>query len=131
MVIHDKFTNYLIGDFLIRVKNTAMARNKTFTIKSSKQIVAIAEALKKTGFLDGVKNEKGMLTLSLTFKDKKPRLMDIKLVSKPGLRIYEGVDEIEKKKGPSIFLISTPKGIISSLQAIKERVGGEVIAEIY
>lgn len=127
----DKFTNYLIGDFLIRVKNTAMAKNKTLTIKASKQIVAIAEALKKAGFLDGIKNEKGKLTLSLTYKDKKPRLMNVKLVSKPGLRIYLGVDEIEKKKGPSIFLISTPKGVISSLQAIKERVGGEVIAEIY
>ncbi len=131
MITKDKFTNFLTGDFLIRVKNTAMAKNKTLTIKSSKQIVAIAEALKKTGFLDGVKNEKGMLTLSLTFKDKRPRLMDIKLISKPGLRIYQGIDEIEKKKGPSIMLISTPKGIISNLQAIKERVGGEVIAEIW
>jgi len=131
MNMKDKFTNYLIGDFLIRVKNTAMAKNKTLTIKASKQIVAIAEALKKAGFLDGIKNEKGKLTLSLTYKDKKPRLMNVKLVSKPGLRIYLGVDEIEKKKGPSIFLISTPKGVISSLQAIKERVGGEVIAEIY
>jgi small subunit ribosomal protein S8 len=131
MITKDKFTNFLVGDFLIRVKNAAMAKNKTLTIKASKQIVAIAEALKKAGFLDGIKNEKGMLTLSLTFKDKKPRLMNVKLVSKPGLRIYLGVDEIEKKKGPSIFLISTPKGVISSLQAIKERVGGEVIAEIY
>jgi small subunit ribosomal protein S8 len=108
-----------------------MAKNKTLTIKSSKQIVALAEALKKTGFLDGIKNEKGMLTLSLTFKDKKPRLMDVKLISKPGLRIYLGIDEIEKKRSPSILLISTPKGVISSLEAIKERVGGEVIAEIW
>jgi small subunit ribosomal protein S8 len=131
MVTKDKFTNFLIGDFLIRVKNTAMAKNKTLTIKSSKQILAIAEALKKTGFLDGIKNEKGMLTLSLTFKDKKPRLMDVKLISKPGLRIYQGIDEIEKKKSPSIMLISTPKGIISNLEAIKERVGGELIAEIW
>jgi small subunit ribosomal protein S8 len=127
----DKFTNFLIGDFLIRVKNTAMAKNKSFTVKSNKHIVAIAEALKKTHFVDGVKVEKGMLTVSLAFKDKKPQIMDIKLVSKPGLRIYLGVDEIEKKKGPSIFLISTPKGVISSLQAIKDRVGGEVIAEIW
>ena len=93
--------------------------------------MAIAEALKKMGFVDTVKNEKGILTVSLTFKDKKPRIMDIKLVSKPGLRIYMGVDELEKMKGPSIFLISTPKGVVSSLKAIKDRVGGEVIAEIY
>ena len=130
MITKDKFTNYLIGDFLIRVKNAAMAKNKTFSIKANKQIVAIAEALKKTHFLDSVKTEKGILTVSLSYKDKKPQLMNVKLISKPGLRIYLGVDEIEKKKGPSIYLISTPKGVISSLQAVKERVGGEVIAEI-
>ena len=57
--------------------------------------------------------------------------MNIKLISKPGLRIYLGADEIAKKKSPSIYLVSTPKGVISSLQAVKERVGGEVIAEIW
>jgi small subunit ribosomal protein S8 len=131
MVTKDKFTNYLIGDFLIRVKNVAMAGNKSFSIKSNKQIVAIAEALKKAHFLDTVKEEKGVLTVSLSFKDKKPQIMDIKLISKPGLRIYLGVDEIAKKRSPSILLISTPKGVISSLQAVKERVGGEVIAEVW
>jgi len=87
--------------------------------------------LKKAHFLDDAKVEKGVLTVSLAFKDKKPVVMNVKLVSKPGLRIYLGVDEIEKKRSPSILLISTPKGVISSLQAVKERVGGEVIAEIW
>jgi small subunit ribosomal protein S8 len=131
MVTKDKFTNYIIGDFLIRVKNAAMAKNKSFSIKSNKQIIALAEALKKTHFLDSVKVEKDVLTISLAFKDKKPQIMDIKLISKPGLRIYLGADEIAKKRGPSIYLVSTPKGVISSLQAVKERVGGEVIAEIW
>lgn len=123
-------TNYSVGDFLIRIKNAAMAGNKEVVVKSNKGIVAVAEALKKMGFVDGVKAEKEMLVVSLTFKSKKPRLMDVKLISKPGLRVYMGVDELESKKSPSVYLISTPKGVMSSLKAIKERMGGEVIAEI-
>lgn len=123
-------TNYSVGDFLIRIKNVGMAKNKEVTVKSNKKLVAVAEALKKMGFLDTVKDAKGVLVATLTFKNKKPRLMDIKLISKPGLRVYMSVDELDKKKGPSVFLISTPKGVMSSLKAIKERVGGEVIAEI-
>ncbi len=116
---------------MIRVKNVAMAKNKTVSVQSNKRLVNVAEALKKMGFVDSIKNEKGVLTVALTFKNKRPRLMNLKLVSKPGLRIYMSVDELEKKKGPSIFLVSTPNGVTSSLKAIKDRVGGEVIAEIW
>jgi len=130
--------NYSIGDFLIKVKNASMAKNKELTVSSNKQIEAIAQALKKLGFLDEVlpagkqvKKDKNLLKLSLTFKNKRPLLTDLKLVSKPGLRIYMGVSEIEKKKGPSTYLISTPIGIISTREAVKARVGGEVIAEIW
>jgi len=123
--------NYSIGDFLIKVKNASMAKNKELTVTSNKQIEAIALGLKKLGYLDSVTKEKSLIKLVLTFKNKRPLLTDLKLVSKPGLRIYMGVTEIEKKKGPSTYLISTPIGIIASRQAIKERVGGEVIAEIF
>lgn len=124
------FTNYSVGDFLVRVKNAAMARNKEVTYKANKQVIAVAESLKKLGYFDGIKKEKGMLSVSLAFKNKKPVLINLKLISKPGLRIYMGASEIEKKRGPSIYLITTPKGIISSRQAVKVRIGGEVIAEI-
>jgi small subunit ribosomal protein S8 len=123
-------TNYPVGDFLIKIKNASMAGNKEVKIAASGKVLAIAEALKKLGFLDGVKKDKDIITVTLAFKNKKPLLMDVKLMSKPGLRIYMGVDEIEKKKGPSIFLITSPNGIISSRQAVKTRTGGEVIAEI-
>ena len=123
-------TNYPVGDFLIKLKNASMAGNKEVKVAASNKIMAIAEALKKLGFLDSAKREKDIITVALTFKNKKPMLMDVSLMSKPGLRIYMGIDEIEKKKGPSIFLITTPSGIISSRQAIKARTGGEVIAEI-
>jgi len=135
------FSNYSVGDFLIRVKNTAMAGNKSMEYKAEKQIVAIAEALKKYGILDEVKKATGpeglrpggtkKIIVSLAFKSKKPVLMDLRLVSKPGLRVYKGADEIAERRGPSTYLVSTPKGIVTSKFAIKERVGGEVIAEIW
>jgi small subunit ribosomal protein S8 len=123
-------TNYPVGDFLIKIKNASMAGKKEARVAQSAKILAVAEALKKLGYLDGVKKDKDGITVSLAFKNKKPVLMDVKLMSKPGLRIYMGVPEIEKKKGPSIYLISSPSGIISSRQAVKNRCGGEVIAEI-
>lgn len=124
-------TNFPIGDFLIRVKNAAMAKNKELIVPMNKEIVNVAEAMVKAGFLDSAKKEKTDLRIALTFKDKKPRLSDLKLISKPGLRVYMGIDELESKRGPSIYLVSTPKGVLTSLKAIKERTGGEVIAEIW
>jgi small subunit ribosomal protein S8 len=119
-----------MGDFLIKIKNAAMAKNKEVKVIPNNKILALAEALKKMGYLDNVKKEKDSLTLSLTFKNKQPLLQNIKLVSKPGLRVYKSILEIEKKKSPSLYLISSPKGIISSKEAIKLRTGGEIIAEI-
>jgi small subunit ribosomal protein S8 len=124
--------NYSIGDFLIQIKNAAMAKTKEITVSENKIIKASADALKKAGFLDGYTKEKdGKLKVALTFKDKKPLLMNIKLVSKPGLRIYMSIKELEKIKKPSTLLISTPKGMVTSKEAVKNRLGGEVIAEIW
>lgn len=123
--------NYPVGDFLIKVKNTAMAGNKKMTVSGNNQIAAVAESLKKSGFFDEVKKDGKELTIALSFKDKKPLLMDLKLISKPGRRIYSGADEIAAKRGPSQFLISTPKGIMNTRQALKLRTGGEIIAEIW
>ena len=130
-MVNNTFSNYSVGDFLIRIKNTAMAGNKTVEYKAEKQIVAIADALKKLGFLDTVKKDKETLTVTLAFKSKKPVIMNIRLISKPGLRIYIGVDEIDEKKGPSTYLLTSPKGVISSKDAVKLRIGGEIIAEIW
>ena len=78
MVTKNTFSNYSVGDFLIRIKNTAMARNKSLEYRAEKQIVAIADALKKLGFLDTVKKEKENLTITLAYKSKKPVIMDIR-----------------------------------------------------
>ena len=62
---------------------------------------------------------------------KMPVLVELKLVSKPGKRVYIGVEEIREHKGLSFFILSTPMGIMASKDALKKNIGGEVIAEIH
>ena len=124
-------TNYSIGDFLIRIKNAGMAGNKEVSAVTNTKILALANTLKKMRILDTVAVKDGLITVTLAFQDKKPVLMDLRLVSKPGLRIYMTIADIEAKRGPSTYVISTPKGVLSSKEAKKLRVGGEVIAEIW
>lgn len=116
----------MVIDFLIRIKNAALARKKEVKLPAGKKVRAVAEVLKRLGYLEEIGEEK----VVLSYKNKKPVLLDLKLVSKPGLRIYLGVSEMEKVKGPFLYLLSTPKGILSSKEAIKQRVGGEVIAKL-
>lgn len=123
--------NYSIGDFLIRIKNTALAGKKEFEVDSTKLIESIAKVLKKEGILTEVKKKSGKLTVKLAYRKKEPTLMNLKIISRPGLRIYMGADELSAIRGPSYFVLSTPKGTMTSLEAIKQRVGGEVIVEIW
>lgn len=123
--------NYPIGDFIIRLKNAVLARNKELEVAETKLISASCKALVKMGVIEDFKKSDGNLVVKLVFKSKKPIILGIKLISKPGLRVYKGADELSKIKGPSVFLVSTPKGMLSSREAIKQRVGGEVIAEIW
>ncbi len=121
-----------ISDYLIRLKNAAMANLDIVEVSTSKLIEASSKVLKEEGYLDSFETKDGILTARLKKHSKKPILRDLKIVSKPGLRIYRDTDELSKVKGKSSwFLVSTSKGVISSKQAIKNNVGGEVLAEIY
>jgi small subunit ribosomal protein S8 len=126
----NSITNYTAGDFLIKVKNAALVGKKEIEVVNTKITKGLASALKRLRYFDKVEETAGVLKIELAYRNKRPYLTNIKLVSKPGLRIYRKVEEIEKHKGPSVFLISTPKGILSSREVLKEAVGGEVIAEI-
>ncbi len=125
------FVNYPVGDFLVRIKNAALADKREFSVQNTKLIKQVAEVMSKVGYLEKLKVEKNRLIIRLAYHKKEPLLLDIKLISKPGLRIYMGVDELEKKRGSSIYILSTPKGVMASKEAIKKRLGGEVIAEIW
>lgn len=123
--------DYPVGDFLIRVKNAAKVRQRELAVAKTKAVRAVAEVLKKEGILESVTEKKGELIVKLAFRRKEPVLLDLRLVSKPGLRIYMGVEELEKVKKPSILILSTSKGVMPSGKALKMRLGGEVIVEVW
>ncbi len=127
----EKVTNYSVGDFLIRVKNAALASHKELLVGYTNEVYELAKALKEMGFLEEVKKEEGKIEVQIAFRKKEPVILGLKLISKPGLRIYMGVKEIEKIRKPSTLLVSTPKGILTSKEAVKRRLGGEVIAEVW
>jgi small subunit ribosomal protein S8 len=124
-------TNYPVGDFLIKIKNAVMADQKEVTAVSTNLIVSSAQALRRAGFLESVEIKDGLITVKIAFKNKAPLLYGLKLVSKPGLRIYMDVSEIGKRKKQSTLLISTPKGVLTSKEAVKNGVGGEIIVEVW
>ena len=123
-------TNYPVGDFLIRLKNAKLGERKEVTVKNTKFIKAVADLLKKHGVLESVDVKNGQLTAVLKYHKKTPILMDIKLISKPGLRIYMSVSELRSVRGASTYIISTPKGVMTTREALKEGLGGEVVAEV-
>ena len=123
--------NYQVGDLLIQIKNAAKANRKEVLVETSKMKKALAEVLKKAGFVSEVTEKDRQLSVKLAYSHREPVLLDLKLISKPGLRIYAGVDEVSSHKGGSILVLSTPKGLVSSKDALKLGVGGELIAEIW
>ena len=122
--------NYPVGDFLMRIKNASMAQKKSVEFPSTKLVAAVAKALVKEGYLEAIEQKERILAVTLSFRKKEPMVSDIKLISKPGLRIYKKLKDLEAKRGPSIFILSTPKGVMSSKEAMKKSLGGEVIAEV-
>jgi len=124
--------NYSVGDFLVRIKNAVMAGRREIVVPETKLIKAVAEVLKKEGYLESVTSkEDGKLTVSLAYHKKEPVLINLKLVSKPGLRVYMAVDELSKIRGISKFVLSTPIGVMSTKEALKSGVGGEVLVEVW
>ena len=90
----------------------------------------VATLLVKEGYLDEMKEEGKILHVRLSYRRKSPVLSDVVLISKPGLRVYKTADELSQRKGPFLGIVSTSKGVISLREAIKKRLGGELIADI-
>lgn len=122
-------SNYPVGDFVTRIKNAALSDARVVRVRKTKLIKAVAEALKREGFLSEVKEKEGELVARLAYVKKEPIIMNLTLVSKPGLRVYKTVEELEAKRGPEIYILSTSKGVLLSSEAIKKNIGGEVIVK--
>jgi len=126
-----------VSNMLSSLKNSAMAGKDFVEIKHTKECEAVAKVLEDKGYLEGVKafkEEKGakMLHLGLVKKEDVAVLSEVKIVSKPGRRIYKKANELRPVlKGIGVLVVSTSRGIMSGQEARKKRLGGEVLCEVY
>ena len=122
-----------IADMLTRIRNANQMRNKEVSMPVSKMKIEIAKILDAEGFITNYTVKENTLTLTLKYGQNKERVITgLKRISKPGLRVYAGADEIPHVlNGLGIAIISTPKGVMTDKLARKNNVGGEVIAYIW
>jgi len=124
-----------IADMLTRIRNAASARKRTTEVPLSKVKRALADILKKEGYLQDVSEVDGnprMLILTLAYQGKQSKIQSITRESKPGHRVYRKADEMPRVLNDyGIAIVSTSKGIMTNKQARKDGIGGEVLCSIY
>ena len=128
-----------IADMLTRIRNANTAKHDTVDVPSSKMKLAIADILLEEGYIkkyDEVVDVDNFKSIHITMKygkDKNEKIISgLKRISKPGLRIYAGAEELPKVLGGlGIAIISTNKGVLTDKDARKENVGGEVLAFVW
>ena len=127
-----------IADMLTRIRNANTAKHDTVDVPASKMKLAIAEILLEEGYIKkfDVIEDGAAKTIHIALKygaDKNDKIISgIKRISKPGLRVYAGKEEIPSVLGGlGIAILSTNKGILTDKQARKEQVGGEVLAFVW
>jgi len=121
-----------IADMLTRIRNAQMAEKVAVSIPSSKLKVAIAKVLKDEGYIDdfAVRESAGKaeLDIALKYYAGRPVIERIERVSKPGLRVYKGKDDLPKvMNGLGIAIVSTPQGVMTDRRARAANTGGEVL----
>ena len=125
-----------IGDMIARVKNAQARNHKKVDLPSSNFKTKIADILKNEGFIKDFKvnneNNKSILSLELKYHSGNPVISAFERVSKPGRRIFSSADGLPKiNNGLGIAIISTPKGVMTDIDARKQRVGGEIICKVF
>jgi small subunit ribosomal protein S8 len=120
-----------IADMLTRIRNAQMVEKATVEMPSSRVKVAIAGVLKDEGYIDGFRvteEAKPVLEIALRYHAGRPVIEKIERVSKPGLRIYRGKDDIPRvMNGLGIAIVSTSRGVMTDRKARASGVGGEVL----
>ena len=125
-----------IADLLTRIRNAAKVGKNQITVPASKLKLTILNELKKTGYIVDVEviDNKPQNTLVVTINEatENARFTEINRLSKPGRRLYVGANEIPKvKNGRGMVLVSTSKGVMNGFSAKKQKLGGELLLEVY
>jgi len=126
-----------IADMLTRIRNACMARNSTVEVPASRMKLAIADILKREGFIRDYEVRQGspcdMIAMTLKYTtDRRPVITGLKRVSKPGLRIYTKRADIPRVRGGlGLSILSTPRGVLAGHDAWQQQVGGEVLCYVW
>jgi len=126
-----------ISDMLTRIRNATTVRHDRTDVPASKMKIEIAKILKQEGFIRTFKmleeGPQGLIRIYLKYaEDGEPAIHGVERVSKPGRRVYRGVDDLPKvRAGLGVAVISTNRGVLTDEQARSLRVGGEVLCEIW
>lgn len=129
--------NHAVSELVCCIKNGQMALKNKVKIDSSKLKKDILNLLKKEGFIkdySSMKNEKGFekLVVDLSYHNSKPVINNIQTISKPGKRVYCGVDDIPSVfNGLGMIILSTSKGIMFDYEAKELNIGGELLLKIF
>jgi len=124
-----------IADMLTRIRNAQVVQKTTVVMPSSKVKVAIANVLKDEGYIEdfavAAADGKSELKIGLKYYAGRPVIERLERVSRPGLRIYKGKDDIPSvMNGLGVAIVSTPKGVMTDRKARATGVGGEVICYV-
>ena len=126
-----------IGDMIARIKNAQLRNHKILKLPSSNFKVKISEILKKEGFIidykvESKKTNKIDLLINLKYNLGFPVISTIERISKPGRRIFSSAQSLPKiNNGLGIAIISTPKGVMTDIDARKQKLGGEIICKVF
>ncbi|MCA9834174.1 MAG: 30S ribosomal protein S8 [Thermomicrobiales bacterium] len=126
-----------ISDMLTRIRNAGMAQKPDTTMPATKILVAIAGILKSEGYILNYevieKHPQNQLKITLSYgPDKRHTIRELKRVSKPGLRVYAGKDNLPRvKSGLGIAIVSTPDGVLTGYEARRRGIGGEVLCTVW
>ena len=121
-----------VANMLVSVKNGYLAKKTRISVPFSKFKYEIAKVLESEKFVAKVTKGNNQILIDLSYEDGKPKITDIKRVSKLGLRVYEKNKNLKKiKGGRGILIITTPKGLMTGEQGKAKKLGGEVICRVW
>ncbi len=126
-----------IADMITRIRNGQRAQKSSVSTPASRMRGAILDVLQKEGYIRGYsKSEsaagKPNFEVELKYSEGKPVIVEIQRISRPGRRVYSSVEDIPRiYSGLGISILSTPRGVLSDIEARKQNVGGEILCRVF
>ncbi|HBB55449.1 MAG TPA: 30S ribosomal protein S8 [Hyphomonadaceae bacterium] len=125
-----------LGDMIARIRNAQERRRSTVTTPASKMRARVLDVLQSEGFIRGYaeveKDGKTEIEIQLKYYDGRPVISEIKRVSSPGRRVYSSISDLSLvRNGLGVAILSTSRGVMSDTEARAQKVGGEILCQVY